>query len=70
MRSLQLGAQTPHLSLLGLDTAYPSSSVALTVADNRRVTLKTVLPFAHSNEASSSDGLSRSSYLRPRATGI
>ena len=70
MRSLQLGAQTPYLSLLGLDTTYPSPSIALTVADIRHVTFKAILPLPDGNEASGSHGLPRSSYLRSRATGI
>ena len=55
---------------MGLDVAYPPPSIALTNPSHRHATLETILPLPNGDEASSSNGLTRASHLRSRATNI
>lgn len=55
---------------MGLDVAYPPPSIALTNPSHRHATLETILPLLNGDEASSRNGLSRASHLRPRAISI
>ena len=55
---------------MGLDVAYPPPSIALTNLSHRHAALETILPLPNGDEASSSNGLTRASHLRPRATII
>ena len=70
MRSLQPRPQTPHFRLMGLDAAYPPPSIALTNLGHSHATLKTILALSNGDEASSSNGLTLTSHLRPRTTSI
>lgn len=70
VRSLQFRPQTPRLRLMGLDVAYPPPSIALTNPSHRHATLETILPLPHGDEASSSNGLTRTSHLRSCAASI